>query len=375
MTDRKIDALHGKKRGPTVIFIAGLHGNEPSGIEAIKKVFAQLKSEQIPFRGSIIGLYGNIAALEKNVRFLEKDLNRIWTQQQVQEVLADDSSVNSTEQREQKSILFELDRIFEAYPPPYYFLDLHTTSAPTVPFLAISDSLKNRTAATHFPVPIILGIEEHVEGSFLNFINDLGHVALGFEAGQHADPVSIERHASFIWTTLHYAKLVRKRHIPAFEEHLKNLEAGSGLGGRFFEVSHREPANMQNGFQMEHGYKNFQWVTEGDRLARTKAGTIEAVHGGRVFMPLYQQQGEDGFFLINYVPRIWLVLSAALRKLRFEWLLSILPGVNRAPGKAEILRVNTNIARFLALEIFHLLGYRRVNQRDGYLEFRRRDIT
>ena len=52
---------------------------------------------------------------------------------------------------------------------------------------------------------------------------------------------------------------------------------------------------------MVEGYKNFQKVEEGEVLAQDKSGKIVAPEDALVLMPLYQQQGEDGFFLIKEV--------------------------------------------------------------------------
>ena len=40
-----------------------------------------------------------------------------------------------------------------------------------------------------------------------------------------------------------------------------------------------------------------------------------------IFMPLYQKQGNDGFFMIKLVSKFWLNLSKRLRKYQFDKLL------------------------------------------------------
>ena len=71
----------GKQPGPTVVFFAGIHGNEPAGINALNSVIPKLKSNNIC--GEVFGVYGNIRALELNKRFIEFDLNRLWTLEQI----------------------------------------------------------------------------------------------------------------------------------------------------------------------------------------------------------------------------------------------------------------------------------------------------
>jgi len=79
-------------------------------------------------------------------------------------------------------------------------LDLHTTSAKRVPFSVISDTLSNRRLALNLPAPIILGLEEHLDGAILNYINDAGYLAIGFEGGQNTDPVAVDHHEVAVWT-------------------------------------------------------------------------------------------------------------------------------------------------------------------------------
>lgn len=54
-------------------------------------------------------------------------------------------------------------------------------------------------------------------------------------------------------------------------------------------------------FVMQPGYKNFQPVKKGEILATDKNGAISAQEDGLILMPLYQKQGNDGFFLVKMV--------------------------------------------------------------------------
>jgi len=93
-------------------------------------------------------------------------------------------------------------------------------------------------------------------------------------------------------------------------------------------------------------------------LAEHNDKAILARQKSSIFMPLYQNQGEDGFFLIRKTPKFALWLSVLLRKIRMPALLPILPGVSWADKKRGTLLVNASTARFMAKPLFHLLGYR-----------------
>ena len=123
---------------------------------------------------------------------------------------------------------------------------------------------------------------------------------------------------------------------------------------------------------MEPGFTNFQSVRRGKVLARDRTGEIKASETGLILMPLYQTLGNDGFFLVREVKRFWLKLSALLRKLKVGHYIHLLPGVRRDPINENFLIINTRIARILPLQIFHLLGFRRLRWTDKYLVVSRR---
>ena len=101
-------------------------------------------------------------------------------------------------------------------------------------------------------------------------------------------------------------------------------------------------------------------------------GPIHAHESGLVLLPLYQGQGEDGFFLARRIPGFWFNLSAIIRRIGLSAALALLPGVRRDPADPDTLLVNRKIARFLAVQVFHLFGYRKLRSRDKHLAFSRR---
>ena len=50
---------------------------------------------------------------------------------------------------------------------------------------------------------------------------------------------------------------------------------------------------------MKPGFKNFQAVTKGELLARYDDQDVKAEADGMILMPLYQAQGNDGFFIVK----------------------------------------------------------------------------
>ena len=180
--DRLIGQYRGESPGPTLIFTAGIHGNEPAGIFALQEVFEKLQSSNFPFKGDMFAIGGNLNALAKGVRFKKVDLNRIWNEDSVSELRSGINHSSEKESIEQKEIYYIVKKILDKATGPVYFFDLHTTSSETVPFVTVNDSLLNRKFTQQYPVPMILGIEEFLDGPLLSYINELGYVAFGSKA-------------------------------------------------------------------------------------------------------------------------------------------------------------------------------------------------
>ncbi|MFT4802608.1 MAG: succinylglutamate desuccinylase, partial [Flavobacteriaceae bacterium] len=74
--DRIIGKINGTQPGPTIIFTAGLHGNESSGIFALQDVLNEIKEKNISIKGNIYAISGNLTALKEGTRYIKQDLNR-----------------------------------------------------------------------------------------------------------------------------------------------------------------------------------------------------------------------------------------------------------------------------------------------------------
>jgi len=371
---REIGHYGDVKTGPTVVFFAGIHGNEPSGIFSLKQVFEYLEKWRPDFKGNIIGFSGNMAALERGERFIKKDLNRIWQNERVEKIRNNGFDVEEImpDIDQQIDIYRHIEMLFREHPGPYFFVDLHTTSAESVPFITLNDTLRNRYFALNFPVPIILGIEEFLNGPLMSYINELGPIALGFEAGSHDDIQSIKNHESCVWLTLAATGCMSKKDIPDYDNHYSQLAGQSIDGKRVFEIRHRHHRHETEGFVMQPGFQNFQPIKKDELLARNKNGDIHASESGRMFLPLYQVKGDDGFFIIREIKWFWLGISAWLRKYHLGKLLRWMPGITIKDNHVRTFKINAKIARWLVVDLFHLLGYRRVSSKNRFHYFTRR---
>jgi succinylglutamate desuccinylase len=272
---------------------------------------------------------------------------------------------------EQRELADAISQAFVRARGEIYVVDLHTISAEGAPFATLGDTLRNRAFALHFPVTILLGIEEQLDGTLLEYVNDLGAVTLGFEAGQHASHSAVENDIALVWVALAASGCLRREDVHDFDQHHARLEGTCG-GTRFVEVRHRHATRPDDGFEMEAGFENFQLVRRGQVLARDREGLITARRSGMIIMPRYQTLGDDGFFLGREVKPFWLKLSSLLRRLRVGDYIHLLPGVARHPRDSDTLIVNTLVARLFPLQILHLLGFRKRRRKGNLLEVSRR---
>ena len=360
----------GSRPGPVFIAIGGLHGNEPAGVEAARRVAAALVGMQPELAGTVALLAGNTRALLAGVRFIDADLNRRWAPSFVEAARAGAIPPPCSEDAEVRELATELERLVLGANREVYVVDLHTTSADGIPFATLGDTLRNRAFASSFPVPIILGIEEQLDGTLLEHLNNLGCVTLGFEAGQHTAATSVENHEALLWIALVATGNLRREDVPNYEAYYERLTRAGG-GRRFVEVRRRHPVRPGDDFRMEPGFVNFAPIRKGQILARDWHGPIVASENGMVLMPLYQPLGDDGFFIARDVKAVWLKVSAFLRQLGVAEWARWLPGVRPLAGDDSLI-VNTYLARIFPLQVFHLLGYRKRRWSDGLLVVSRR---
>ena len=390
--------IQGAAEGPLLVLFAGIHGNEPAGIRAIDGLAEELMARSEEFLGTLYVITGNQRALELGVRYIDTDLNRLWERvdvdapegvgiasdaQDTSDVqdssdVQDTSGVQGTsgvqfygtsepsepsEYIETREIRQTLDEILQRHAntaSDIVFSDLHTTSSESCAFLLINDTLENRRMAKKFPLPQILGIEENIHGTLLSYINNLGYKSIGFEAGAHDSEASVSRTRAFLKLLLHNSGILLLSEAEKRVEEAR-LEVYETVPADYYEIKHHQYVENPRTFRMKPGFENFDSVSAGQLLAEENGEAVTAPMKGRIFMPLYQEKGHDGFLIIRKVPPFWIGLSAYLRGNFTHSFLRRLPGVSVAGPRS--LLVDLGVARYFVKDIFHLLGYR-VTRRD-----------
>lgn len=338
---------------PTVVFFGGIHGNEKAGVTALKHVYKSLDTSLL--NGNVYGVLGNLKALTENQRYIDEDLNRLWSKHKIEAILH--KTLVNNEELQLRHLFEILKQILRKNKGPFYFIDLHTTSSKSLPFITINDALINRAFSKLFPVPIVLGIEEYLEGALLSYINTLGYVSIGFESGQHTDFRSFENNIAFIQLALVFSGILNENDTNV-KTHLNTLKSASEGSDQFYEIVHLLKINSNGNFKMKAGFKSFQPIKKCTLIATYNDTEIRSNYNGYLFMPLYQNKGNEGFFIIKPILPFFLFLSKILRRFKVDALLVALPGISWQNKNQGVLKADLKVVQFLAKPIFHIFGFR-----------------
>lgn len=290
--DRIVGRARGEEAGPTLLVTVAIHGNEVAGARAAERVLARLTRERTPICGELVVVAGNVAAMQLGRRYRVKDLNRQWTHAKIEALGVRDPSADDAEDREQRALIGVFDDVFRQARGPVFALDLHTTSAAGYAF-GIYDSATQETFARRFPLPMIRGLAAALAGVLSSYLCERGAVAIAVEGGQHDDPTTIDHLEATLTIALAACAIATPSDLAQAEAH---LEAARGDLPRLMKVIARYAIRPGDDFFMAPGFANLAHVRRGQLLARDGERVIRAPTNGLVILPLYQGQGDDGFF-------------------------------------------------------------------------------
>ncbi len=307
MSNRIIGRFDGNEKGPLFICFGAMHGNEPAGIQAIDLVLKMLEVEPISnpdfnYNGRFLGLIGNTRALEKGVRFIDKDLNRHFIPKHIEEIRQRSLSAIDSEDKELIELLDTIDQEIKDYQPEkILFLDLHTTSSLGGIFTICENTEDSIRIASALHAPVILGFTRGLKGTTLHYFSEDNFkqktISITFESGQHEESLSTNRAISAIINCMKEIGAVKNYQVENFHEEI--LIKYSTRLPKVATLLERYAADPDHQFRMKPGYGNFQYVKKGEVIAKDKNGPIAVKEDGLLLMPLYQKKGEDGFFVIK----------------------------------------------------------------------------
>jgi succinylglutamate desuccinylase len=297
--ERILGVIEGAKPGPTVVAVGGIHGNEIAGIRALKNVISELKDKADQFCGTMAALCGNLTAIRRGVRYIDEDMNRIWNPSMINEIRQTPAGEHKTSERaEMKNLLVILDQYLQKSSPfPTIFADLHSFSAPGKMIAITSPQKENIDLLHNLQAPLVFGLQEILGGAAIHYYQQRGCITFALEGGRHQDPETVQNIKSSMMRVLQSAGCFDNPGFPDLNRYQNKLaEKNQNLPDQVeFVYQHLiEPGDR---FEMRPGYENFQQIDEGEWLAADKHGKIRAKCDGYLLMPLYQNQGRDGFFI------------------------------------------------------------------------------
>jgi succinylglutamate desuccinylase len=266
-------------------------------VYALERVTRVLVENRAGFRGRFVALAGNVAALQTGSRFRSRDLNRLWMPENLAALKGNGTPQELFgEEQEQAGLVAELDLLIEQSDGPIFVLDLHTTSVRATPFAVVTEDDQSRSFAADLPIPVIIGLTRHLDGTLMEYVSDMGHVPMAVEGGRHDSDEAARWLEAATWLAMDAANMLTDE----FSSRLAIARTTLGRvaeGPRELEVRYRHAILPEDEFRMRPGFENFQEVEQGEILAHDRRGEIRAPTSGRILMPLYQDLGDDGFFV------------------------------------------------------------------------------
>ncbi|TVP54520.1 MAG: hypothetical protein EA351_13040 [Gemmatimonadales bacterium] len=290
MRDRVLYSLKGPEPGPTLVILTAIHGNEPAGVEGALRLARRIEEAGGLRRGEVVALIGHRAAFARGRRYLDRDLNRLWKYSPAE-------VDHLREGRERRGLTRSLATILRRARGPVRLMDVHTTSGLGPPFTVVGDSEWGRAMADRLPVPRVLGLARRISGTISEWLDRQGVGNLVLEAGAHTDPDSSRRTEQILRLAATLMGLVDSGALDESEA-TGDLVSLTRTLPPILELVHRHPVRPEDRFEMRPGYRNLAPIRKEEVLARDRNGPVHSPLNGWILLPLYQLQGEDGFFVV-----------------------------------------------------------------------------
>jgi succinylglutamate desuccinylase len=252
--------FHGPDGEPEVTVIGGIHGDEPAGVEVIRK----LREDDIEYRRPVQLVIGNPSAVEECERYLETDLNRAYPG-------------NETGVLEEQ-IASEIMDIINGTT----VLSIHTTHSTDTPF-AILDSSNERLTRIVDELSVPYAVDPTpMDGNALSRYGDV----IELEAGRQYSDEAIKQ-----------AQQITEQYLQVMG--VMNGSAESSIDTKYFEMfeSVEKPDDSPDrSCDVLYNFEatNFEKVNRGEVYAQYQSNELQAESD---FYPILMSQcGYEGIF-------------------------------------------------------------------------------
>ncbi|WP_375560755.1 succinylglutamate desuccinylase/aspartoacylase family protein [Bernardetia sp. OM2101] len=287
---RIIGNISGGDNQTLLVCIGGLHGNEQAGYDALEYLISHLDKRL--FNGHFVAIGGNLQALKAKKRYLQTDLNRIWLNDLIDNI-PHDSDISEYEE------LRQLIEVLRVIPHDTYkrriLIDLHTTSAPNGAFVVRTITTDDELAKV-LEIPVILGLDKKLAGTAMTYMEQWNYETFAFEGGTIGKENSANNLILGVWRIMKALQMTSQP-IPNLEHSLGETIRTGVPNYLNCEYIHKIPKDST--FKMLEGFGNFDSIEKGQLLAYQDEKEIRSPYNGYILMPLYQDDGNDGFFIVK----------------------------------------------------------------------------
>ena len=186
--------------GDHVVIVGGTHGNEPAGVKAIVQLHRAFKSGDLTLdRGKISFILGNPAAYEKDRRYVGRDLNRAFSE--------DDTSTIEGKRAQ------EIKQFFKQNTDICSLADLHSVSIGDFKILVynIESSRNTALALSVSSIPLHFAYHpEHMPGTLIQEASRNSISAFIVECGNHHSTQGTETALQHTYKLLSHHNLIKK---------------------------------------------------------------------------------------------------------------------------------------------------------------------
>ena len=239
--------ISSKNKGPKICILGGVHGNESCGVEAIKGI---LNNPKFSINcGEITFIYANRSAIDKNVRFVEENLNRCFLKNKVK--------TNSYEENlaeDLKKLLDDCD----------VCLDLHASfSKESEPFIICEKNayyyIKNFSIKK-----VCSSFDEYEPGGTDYYMNLIGKVGICVECGYLGDINSKMVSIQCIYSLLNILDMVKFKGREYKKEYLT-------LNKLYL---------AKNEFKLNKEFRDFEFLEKGELIGEDGNNRIRTEENG-----------------------------------------------------------------------------------------------
>ncbi len=233
--EKSIIKKTGKKSGKTLAIFAGVHGNEKAGVLALEKILKNIKI----LKGKVYFVFANIQAIEKNTRYIEKNLNRCFLEGNIGDTYEDKRA------RELMPILDECDVL----------LDLHASpTKKTTPFVICERNSLDIVKNLDFEI-ISFGWNDIEPGATDGYMLKQGKIGICLECGSwHESENNINLAEQSVYQFLQYFGVIQER------------EKFSRRQQKFLQVQ-KAVLKETNNFNFFRSFYDFERLKENELIA------------------------------------------------------------------------------------------------------------